>query len=146
MYGWFLLILWEQCRLIFDWFFENNVYFDWFFENNVYFDWFFENNVLIDLLRTISFNSLRTMYILIFCYLALMLVELLCLSRIKGILPDFIHRGRSQKLTLEFFASICSFPPRNTFPQRDLAETILLWNKLFLAKSLVSKTLFNTVV
>ena len=37
------------------------------------------------------------------------------------------YRGRSQKFqNLIFFAPICSFPPRRTFPQRNLAEIISL--------------------
>ena len=44
---------------------------------------------------------------------------------------------------LEFFASICSFPHRRTFPQRNLAEIIYEIRAIF-AKILVSENLSNT--
>ena len=52
----------------------------------------------------------------------------------------------SKILKFEFFASICGFPPSSTFPQWDLAETIPYEIIAIFAQSLVSETLFTTVV
>ena len=41
------------------------------------------------------------------------------LLRVKSILTDFIKRTLSKISKFQFFASICSSPPRSTFPQRN---------------------------
>ena len=59
------------------------------------------------------------------------------------------YKGHSQKFwNLMFFASICSFPPRSSFPQRKLRTNYSLENKSHFMhlKSLINKTHLNTVV
>ena len=48
-------------------------------------------------------------------------------TNLKGTLTNFSPLLKNSKF--EFFAPIYSFSPRRTFPQRNLADIVSLWNK-----------------